>query len=357
MTSLGRVVAPAPAQPDGRRGSVIASLRRVRINRVVGYALFVVLILAFGFIFRSQKYILSIGVLSLIFATLAVSLNLTNGYVGMFSIGHAAFYGIGAYTSALVAMRLGMPFPISILAAGLMCAVFGAFLALSTARLRGIYLALTTLAFNEIARILETNLQSITRGPFGLPGIPRPDFGFFKVSTDAGALVIALILLIIAVYAIESLMKSRVGRAFLAIREDEAAAAACGINVFGYKVMAMAIAAFLAGCAGSVYAHYARFISPDSFTLNETFMILSMLVFGGMGTSAGPIVGAFALIGVQEIFRFAATYRMLIYGVVLVLVVLFRPQGILGKAAFGLHGIEIKIRRPKGREPNGSTKV
>ena len=276
------------------------ALRRIRINRVLGYTLFVLAVLAFGYFFRTQKYILHIGVLSLIFATLAVSLNLTNGYVGMFSIGHAAFYGIGAYASALVAMNLGMPFPISLLAAGVICAAFGAFLALSTARLRGIYLALTTLAFNEIARIMETNLQSVTRGPFGLPGIPRPDFGLFKVTTDAGALVIALVLLIASVYVIESLMKSRVGRGFLAIREDEAAAAACGINVFGYKIMAMAIAAFLAGCAGSVYAHYARFISPDSFGLNETFMILSMLVFGGMGTSAGPILGAFTLIGIQE---------------------------------------------------------
>lgn len=329
-------------------------LRRIKSNRVLGYGLFVLLALAFVIVFRTEKYILSIGVLGLIFSTLAVSLNLTNGYTGMFSIGHAAFYGIGAYTSALTAMRLGMPFPVAILAAGAMCAVLGAFLALSSARLRGIYLAITTLAFNEIARITETNLQSITRGPFGLPGIPRPNFGFFQLTTDAGAYVIALVLLIASVYLIESLMKSRIGRGLLAIREDEAAAAACGVNVFGYKVMSMAIAAFLAGCAGSVYAHYARFVSPDSFGLNETFMILSMMVFGGMGTSAGPILGAILLIGIQEVFRFAATYRMLIYGVVLVLVVLFRPQGLLGKTTVAGSGIKLNFRRPARSNPSGA---
>lgn len=318
---------------------------RARILLAIGGALLFLLI------FRNNSYVMRIGVLMLLYATLTVSLNLVNGKTGLFSLGHAAFYGIGAYTSALLALNLDFPFWLSFLSAGVVAMFFGALVSLPAARLRGIYLAIITLAFAEITRLLIINLQWLTRGPFGLPGIPPPSLFGFAVTNDDGIYLIALALLILTVYVIERIMHARPGYALLAIREDEQAAAASGIQVFRYKILAFAVAAFFAGLAGSVYAHYTRFISHDSFTLNESFIVLSMLVFGGIGSTPGAIVGAFLLTLIPEVFRFATDYRMVIYGVVLTLVILFRPQGLLGKSSFVLPGFQ---RAKKERNPRGT---
>lgn len=296
--------------------------------------------LLFVLIFQDNPYLMRVGVLALLYATLSVSLNLVNGYTGLFSLGHAAFYGIGAYTSGLLALNLNLPFWLSFLMAGIVAMLFGALVSLPAARLRGIYLAIITLAFAEITRLLIINLQWLTRGPFGLPGIPPPTLFGYEITSDAGIYLISLALLLLTVYVIERIMHARPGYALLAIREDEQAAAASGIKVFRYKVLAFAIAAFFAGLAGSVYAHYTRFISHDSFTLNESFAVLSMLVFGGIGSTPGAILGAFLLTAIPEVFRFAADYRMVIYGVVLTLVILFRPQGLLGKSSLTLPGLQ-----------------
>lgn len=316
-------------------------------------AFLVLMALAFGAAFRNDPYILRIAVLALLYGTLTASLNLVNGHAGLFSLGHAAFYGIGAYTSGLLAVHLGWPFLVTFLAAGCVALMFGMLLSLPAVRLRGIYLAIVTLAFAEIVRLLIINLQGLTRGPFGLPGIPPPAIAGFTISSDIGIYILSLLLLIFTIYVVEQIMTHRPGQALLAIREDEQAAAACGIGVFRYKVLAFATAAFLAGLAGSIYAHYTRYISPDSFTLNESFSVLAMLVFGGIGSTAGAVVGAVLLTAIPEAIRFAADYRMLIYGIVLTLVVLVRPQGLLGKTAFTIPGLELRLRRPARRESLG----
>ncbi len=298
------------------------------------WGVFAVAVVLFGLLFRDQSYLMRVGILALLYAVLTVSLNLVNGVTGLFSLGHAAFYGIGAYASALLALRLGWPFPLALISAAAVAALFGLLLSLPSVRLRGIYLAIVTLAFAEIVRLMLINLQDLTRGPFGLPGIPSPDLFGVKLTSDFSVFLLALVLLLVAVYIVESIVHSRVGDALLAIRDDEQAAAACGIPIFRYKVLAFVTAAFIVGMAGSLYAHYTRFISPDSFTLNESFIVLSMLVLGGLGSTAGAVLGAGILTALPEFFRFAAEYRMLIYGIVLVLVVLFRPQGILGSTAF-----------------------
>ncbi len=326
-----------------------------RLPRTGRYALFVLGALLFVALFRDAPYILRIAVLALLYGTLTVSLNLVNGYAGLFSLGHAAFYGIGAYTSGLLAVRLGLPFLLTFLVAGCVAMLFGVLLSLPAMRLRGIYLAIVTLAFAEIVRLLLLNMQWLTRGPFGLPGIPSPSIFGYQVASDADIFLMALLLLILTIYVVEQIMAHRPGEALLAIREDEQAAAACGIDVFRYKVLAFATAAFLAGLAGSIYAHYTRFISPDSFTLNESFSVLAMLVFGGIGSTPGALLGAVLLTAIPEAFRFAADYRMLIYGITLTLVMLIRPQGILGKSAFSIPGLE--SRHPTRSKAGGTTEV
>jgi branched-chain amino acid transport system permease protein len=319
------------------------------------YALLAAGVLLFGVLLRDSPYVMRVAVLALLYGSLTVSLNLVNGYAGLFSLGHAAFYGIGAYTSGLLAVRLGLPFPVTFLAAGVVAMLFGVLLSLPAVRLRGIYLAIVTLAFAEIVRLMLINMQWLTRGPFGLPGIPVPSLFGFSVTSDIGIFVLALLLLLVTIYVVERIMATRPGEALLAIREDEQAAAACGIDVFRYKVLAFATAAFLAGLAGSVYAHYTRFISPDSFTLNESFSVLAMLVFGGMGSTAGALLGATVLTAIPEFFRFAADYRMLVYGIILTLVMLVRPQGILGRSSFALEILD--LRRPKGSDAGATSKT
>lgn len=319
---------------------MLKRLRSRHFTRLQGYGLFLMGSLLFVLLFRDSPYILRIAVLALLYGTLTVSLNLVNGYAGLFSLGHAAFYGIGAYTSGLLAVRLGLPFIVTFVAAGFVAALFGVLLSLPAMRLRGIYLAIVTLAFAEIVRLMLINLQWLTRGPFGLPGIPSPSIFGVNVTGDAGIFILSLLLVLFTIYVVEQVMAYRPGKALLAIREDEQAAAACGIDVFRYKVMTFAVAAFLAGLAGSVYAHYTRFISPDSFTLNESFSVLAMLVLGGLGSTPGALLGAILLTAIPEAFRFAADYRMLVYGITLTLVILVRPQGILGRTGFAIPSVQ-----------------
>lgn len=316
-------------------------MKRFTLTPLYGWAVFALITLLVGVLVRDQSYLMRVAILALLYGVLTVSLNLVNGFTGLFSLGHAAFYGIGAYASGLLALRLGWPFPLALVSAGVVAALFGLLLSLPSLRLRGIYLAIVTLAFAEIVRLMIINLQGLTRGPFGLPGIPPPNLFGVRLTTDFSVFLLALALLLFAVYVVERIMRSRIGDALLAIRDDEVAAAACGIRVFQYKVLSFVTAAFLAGMAGSVYAHYTRFISPDSFTLNESFIVLSMLVFGGLGSTAGAVLGAGVLTALPEAFRFAAEYRMLIYGIVLTLVILFRPQGVLGSTAFTTPGLQL----------------
>jgi branched-chain amino acid transport system permease protein len=274
-------------------------------------------------------YILRIAIMIGIYMVLASSLNIIIGFTGMFSLGHGAFYGIGAYVSALLAIRFGMSFWFTMLLGGVVAGIFGALIGLATLRLRAIFLAFTTLGFGEITRLIILNWIPVTRGPMGVPGIPSPKL--FGVSfTPVLTFYWVVIMVILTVVVIKRVFNSRIGRAFVAIREDELAGKSMGINVFGFKTLAFTLACFLAGIAGATYAHFARFISADQFAGNESFVILTMVALGGTGSLIGPLIGAFILVLVPEAFRFLAEYRMVLYGAILISVIVLRPGGIVG---------------------------
>ncbi|RTZ98702.1 MAG: branched-chain amino acid ABC transporter permease [Deltaproteobacteria bacterium] len=283
-----------------------------------------------------NQYHLQVVIFIGIYAILVLSLNLLNGYVGLLSIGHAAFYGIGAYASAKLMMEAGLNFPLAMSGAGLISAGFGYLLAKPTLKLSGIYLTLATLGFNMILFLVLQSWMRFTNGPLGIMSIPAPSVFGWEITEKVDYYYLILFLVVMTLFSMQRLLKCRFGRALLAIREDQLAAEAMGVHAARYKTQAFVLAAFYAGIAGSFYAHFVKFISPDSFYINESFILLAMLALGGQGNLIGPVVGAAILILVPEIFRSLQEYRMIVYGSVLVIMMLVRRQGLLGGKAYSL---------------------
>jgi len=299
----------------------------------------------------NNEYILNTAVMAGIYIILTSSLNITNGYTGLFSFGHAAFYGIGAYTAAILSTRLGFPFLLTLPLAGLVAACFGAAIALPTLRLKGIFLALVTIGFQQITYLVIMNWMSLTRGPMGIPAIPPVSFFGFELSGNQQYFYLILVLNLLVLFLLSRIIDSRVGRTFVSIREDELAAQSVSINVFRAKVLSFVIATFFAGIAGAFFAHHARFVSADSFKLEETFLILTMLIVGGMGSFVGPIIGAVSLVILPELFRFLAEYRGVVYGLIMIAAILFRPEGVAGvPGIISPRGILSKPEKPKAVE-------
>jgi branched-chain amino acid transport system permease protein len=213
---------------------------------------------------------------------------------------------------------------------GIAAALIGAAIALPALRLRGIFLALVTIGFQQITYLVIMNWIGLTRGPMGIPGVPPPGLFGYEILSNTGYYYLILVLVIIVIFLISRIVTSRVGRTFVAIREDELAAASVSIAVFPAKVLSFLIATFFAGIAGAFFAHHAGFVSADSFRLEETFIILTMLIVGGMGSITGPVIGAVFLVILPEVFRFLAEYRGVVYGLIMIAVILFRPEGIAG---------------------------
>lgn len=257
-----------------------------------------------------------------IYIIIALGLNLITGVTGQLSMGHAAFMSLGAYSSALVSMKLGAPFPVALLMGGLTAALFGVLLGFPTLRLTGDYLAVATIGFAEIVRVVLINME-ITGGALGLSPIP--------IKTNLWNVYLLVILVILAMYRMEN---SRFGRALQAIREDEIAAEAMGINIAWYKIMAFAIGTFCAGLGGALYAHFITYINPIDFGFMKSVEILNMVVLGGMGSIPGTVLGAIILTVAPETLRFVNDYRMLFYGALLVIMMIFRPNGLLGGVNF-----------------------
>lgn len=267
---------------------------------------------------------------------LAVSLNLITGFTGQFSLGHAAFMAIGAYTSAVFTAKLEMPFIVGLVFAGIMAAFAGVLIGVPTLRLKGDYLAIATLGFGEIIRIIALNIDYIG-GAIGFNDIPQyTNWTWIFVVTVATVLLIKFFL------------NSYHGRACIAIREDEIAAEAMGVNTTYYKVLAFSLGAFFAGIAGALYANYFYFIKPDSFGFMKSIDILVIVVFGGMGSIAGSIVGAIALSVISLFLQNIPELRMIIYSLILFGIMVYRPTGLLGKR-------ELKVCR-KVAGNNGSVK-
>ncbi len=284
-----------------------------------------------------NPYIVQVVMLCGINAVLAVSLNLINGFTGQFSIGHAGFMAIGGYGSAMITMHAGRhwaaaltavgipdglaqagPLLLALLGGGVLAAIAGYLVGLPSLRLRGDYLAIVTLGFGEIIRVLILNIDAIG-GARGLPGIPGWA-SFFWVG--AGMLAVVLVA--------RNLATSTHGRALFAIRDDEVAAEALGVDTTRYKVLAFTIGAFFAGVAGGLFAHYLSYLNPNSFTFLKSIEVIAMVVLGGMGSVSGSVLAAILLTLLPEVLRPVKDYRMVIYSLMLIVLMITRPQGLLG---------------------------
>lgn len=296
-------------------------------RRLLQYLLIAALLILLPIISPS-KYILHIVITIGIYGVLILGLEIVLGQTGLFSLGHAAFFGVGAYTSALMVTLLGLPFWISLVIAMVFTGLSGVLLGFPVLRLRGDYLAIATLGFGEIFRLALVNWDSVTRGPMGLPAIPRPSILGQTFSKEMYYYLV-LILFIIALWSALKIFNSFLGRAFRAIKDDDDAAEFMGINVTKYKIIAFAIGGIYAGAAGSFYAHYITFISPDTFVYGDSATMLAMVFLGGAGTVLGPVIGAIVLTVLPEAMRFMLEWRMLLVGLLMVLMMIFRPQGIL----------------------------
>ncbi len=285
---------------------------------------------AFPFIF--SIYQTNIMITALIYVLLGLGLNIVVGVAGLLDLGYAAFYCVGAYSYALLNYHFGLGFwTVLGLGAGL-AALFGIILGFPVLRLRGDYLAIVTLGFGEIIRLIMENWNEFSFGPSGIANIPRPGFFNVEMNIEQATIYIYFMMIVLAlftIFVVNRLQNSRIGRAWIALREDEVACQAMGIDKRKTKLMAFALGATWAGFAGVVFAAKTTFINPASFTLWESINILCVVVLGGMGSIVGVIVGAFILILLPEYLRFLSEYRILAFGAVLVVMMVFRPGGIV----------------------------
>lgn len=282
--------------------------------------------------------ILHLCVVVSIYAIFALSLNVEVGYTGLFNFGHVAFFAIGAYTSALLTLS-GTSFAWSLPAALFLAGLCGFLLSVPALNLRGDYFGIATLGFGEILRMIFNNEVWLTKGPMGLPGIPRPEFFGYVFDTLPRYLALSAGFALFTFTVLAFVVLSPFGRALKAVRDDETAAEILGKNAFQFKIRSFVIGSVFAGLAGALWAHYATFISPGDFTLTETILVLLIVVMGGKGTLTGPLVGAIALIVFQESVRFLrlppewtkllGPLQQMIFGLLLVALMVFRPEGII----------------------------
>lgn len=266
-----------------------------------------------------NDYTLQIITVTSINIIIVSGLNLITGVTGQLSLGHSAFMSIGAYSSALLMMKAGLPFELALVAATLIAAFMGALLGLPILRMRGDYLAIATLGFCEITRVFFLNFPLAGKA-LGINSIP------YKTTT-----ILTVVLAALGLLFMRNLERSRFGLALRSIREDEIASEMMGINIARYKVLAFAIGSAFAGLGGALYAHQITFISPNDFGFMKSIELVCMLVLGGMGSLLGVVAGTLALTAIPEILRFASEYRLVMYGVVLIFMMVFRPQGLFGK--------------------------
>lgn len=276
----------------------------------------------------------TLHVLSLvgIYAIVAMGLNLVFGYAGQISLGHAAYFAIGAYTSTLVTMHLGLSFVFGMGCAILLAAALGALVGIPSLKLEGSYLAMATIGFGEIVKMLLVNAESVTGGPAGISRIPPPDVLGLVLSSPAQRFYLVLVVTAVAFALYFNLVRSHYGSRFVAVRDSAKAAAAMGIDVRETKIHAFVFSTAFAGCAGSLYAHVNRYIAPDAFGLGESINFLIIVVVGGMGTLLGPIVGAAIIVYLRETLLALKDYNMLIYGLMLMILMVFMSRGLVGTA-------------------------
>jgi branched-chain amino acid transport system permease protein len=317
-------------------------VRHHRMAMLLGAAVAV----AFPFTQQGNAYWIRVFASIGVFAVAAIGLNVVVGLAGLLDLGYVAFFGVGAYVGALLSnatlttTRVHLPFVLVVLLGGVMAALFGIVIGMPTLRLRGDYLAIVTLGFGEIFRITANNWDGLTRGPNGISGVPDLALGGFNFGEShelfgvtlpgfANYYFVELLLIAGAILVFTRLNDSRIGRAWVAIREDEVAAAASGIDTIRLKLLAFAIGAFLAGAAGTVNAHVTTQVSPDSYTFLESILLVAAVVLGGMGTVPGALLGSTALFVLPEKLRSFQDMRLLLFGAALILLMRFRPEGLV----------------------------
>lgn len=295
-------------------------------------ALFIVGIFALIFPFVFSHYQINVMTTALIYVMLGLGLNIEVGLAGLLDLGYVAFYAVGAYSYALLHYHFGLGFWALLPVGALLAALFGILVGFPVLRLRGDYLAIVTLAFAEIIRLVLENWNAFSFGPSGISNIPRPGFFGIRLTPEQSAIYMYFLLIAICavtIFVTYRLQHSRIGRAWVALREDELACEAMGIDKTKAKLAAFALGATWAGIAGVLFAAKTTFINPASFTFMESAMILSIVVLGGMGSIPGIIIAALAIILIPEYLRFLGDYRMLLFGAALILMMIFRPGGLL----------------------------
>ncbi|MFZ1641106.1 MAG: high-affinity branched-chain amino acid ABC transporter permease LivM [Candidatus Contendobacter sp.] len=352
---LGNAWAKLHLPASWREHSITAALRRVQQQPRYQTGFWMLLfIAAIIWPFAASRGAVDVMTLALIYVMLGLGLNIVVGFAGLLVLGYAAFYAVGAYTYALLAQHFGLSFWLSLPAAGALAALTGFLLGLPVLRLRGDYLAIVTLGFGEITRLLLNNLNFLTGGPDGIGNIPRPSLFGLEFSRRASAggttfheffgidysgnygvifmylLGLALVLLIL--FVINRLLRMPLGRAWEALREDEIACRSLGLSPTVIKLSALTLSAGFAGFAGAFFAARQGHINPESFTFIESAMVLAIVVLGGMGSQFGVMLAAIAITALPELAREFDEYRMLAFGLVMVLMMIWRPQGLLPAA-------------------------
>lgn len=285
-----------------------------------------------------MEYLIHLAILISIYVILGLSLNLVVGFTGLLSVTQAAFYGIGAYVTAILLTSLGMNFFLALIIAMAITGVCSLLIGFVLSKFKDDYYALGSFGFNVIIYSIFLNWQSLTRGPLGIPGISRPSLFGFTFSDNLSFLILSVVFLVLVFGVCHFIAKSSFGRVLKAIREDEEAISVFGYHTLWYKLAIFVIGAMLASIAGSLFASYITFIDPSSFSLTESIFILAIIILGGLASNKGAVWGAVFLILLPEILRFvgfpddiAAQMRQVVYGVILILLMLYRPQGLVGE--------------------------
>src|SRR3989344_3792800 len=284
-----------------------------------------------------SAYFIHLLILVGIYLILAISLQISIGFTGMLNLGHIAFFAIGAYTSALLVLN-GFPFWLALLSAGIVAMVFGYALSLLIKKLKGDYLALATMGFSFVVYAVLLNWTELTRGPLGIPGIPKPSFLGINFSSNFSFLILILIITLVCYFLINRITNSPFGKVLESIRDDELASKTLGKNTSKAKSISLMVSAFFAGIAGSLYAHYITFIDPSSFTLMQLIPVLCIVIIGGLASMKGTLIATFIIVLLPEPLRFigfpssvVGPMRQIIYALFLLLILLYKPKGIYGK--------------------------
>jgi branched-chain amino acid transport system permease protein len=303
-------------------------------KRWIAHAAAIAVAMGLPAVLADDPYLLGIANFIIIYSILCLGLNLILGYAGLLSLGHAAFYGIGGYATAILMTRHGLGFLPSLLISGGLALVFGFLLGLPTRKVKGDYFCLLTIAFGEIFRLVTQAWIGFTGGAMGIVGIPVPQVLGWEIKSELDFYFLGLALLGFTYLTLLMLTETKFGRAFVAIREDELAASVMGINTPVYKILTFCIGSFYAGLAGSYLAVYQTTVTPSNFRLEESCLMIIMVIVGGMGRLEATFPGVALMAIAIEFFRPIAEYRLLFIGMIMILVLLFRPQGLFGAAAF-----------------------